>query len=78
MDITDDDQEAFALVPKYVDVSTTFQRHMISVVVFFSSNRLQSMLVNYTVTDMGCFDDQSTSGAIRVDQNRVNREDHQS
>ena len=30
---------------------------MISVVVFFYSNTLRSMLVDYTVTEMGCFDD---------------------
>ena len=32
---------------------------MISVVVFFYSNTLKSMLVDYSVTDMGCFDDYS-------------------
>ena len=32
---------------------------MISVVVFSYSNTLQSMLVDYAVTDMGCFDDYS-------------------
>ena len=30
---------------------------MISVVVFFYSNTLKSMLVDYAVTEMGCFDD---------------------
>ena len=30
---------------------------MILVVVFYSSNKLQSMLVDYTVIEMGCFDD---------------------
>ena len=30
---------------------------MISVVVFSYSNTLQSMLVYYVVTEMGCFDD---------------------
>ena len=32
---------------------------MISVVVFTYSNELQSILVDYTVTEMGCFDDYS-------------------
>ena len=52
-DITDDDQKYYALAPTYGDVSTAFQRHMISVVVFYSSNKLQSMLVDYEVTKMG-------------------------
>ena len=32
---------------------------MISVVVFYYSNTLQSMLKDYAVTEMGCFDDYS-------------------
>ena len=32
---------------------------MISVVVFSYSNTIQSILVNYAVTEMGCFDDYS-------------------
>ena len=36
IDITDDDQKAYAFAPTYGDVSTDFQRHTISVVVFFS------------------------------------------
>ena len=32
---------------------------MISVVVFYYSNKLQSVLVDYSVTYMGCFDDYS-------------------
>ena len=39
------------------DESTGYHRHMISVVAFFYSNKLTSMLVNYSVTEMGCFDD---------------------
>ena len=30
---------------------------MISVVVFFYSNKLKSVLISYEVTEMGCFDD---------------------
>ena len=44
-------------MPRYGDESTGYHSHMISVVVFFYSNTLQSMLVDYTVTEMGCFDD---------------------
>ena len=40
-------------------MSTSFQRHMISVVVFSSSNKLQSIFVDYAVTDMGCFGEYS-------------------
>ena len=53
----DDDQKYYAFVPTYGDVSTAFQRHMISVVVFSSSEKLQSMLVGYAVIEMVCFDD---------------------
>ena len=49
------DQKSYVFVPTYGDESTGFHRHMISVVVFFYSNTLQSMLVDYAVTDMGCF-----------------------
>ena len=44
-------------MPTYGDESTGYNRHMISVVVFFYSNTLKSMLVDYAVTEMGCFDD---------------------
>ena len=47
----------YALAPTYADGSTAFNCHIISVVFFSSSNKLQSMLVDYAVTDMGCFDD---------------------
>ena len=56
-DITNDDQNAFSFAPTYGDDSTAFHRHMISVVVFLYSNTLKSMLVDYSVIEMGCFDD---------------------
>ena len=56
-DITNDDQNAYTFAPTYGDESTAYHRHMISVVVFFYSNTLKSMLVDYAVTEMGCFDD---------------------
>ena len=58
-DITDDDQKSYAFTPTYGDVSTAFQLHMMSVVMFSSFKKLQSMLVDYSVTDIGCFDDYS-------------------
>ena len=57
--ITNDDQKYYAFVPTYGDESTAFQRHVISVVMFFYSNKLQSMLVDYAVTEMGCSDNYS-------------------
>ena len=51
----DGDQKSYAFAPTYGDVSTDFQRHMISVVVFSSSNKLKSMLVDYAVAEMGYF-----------------------
>ena len=57
--MTNDDQNAFTFTPTYGDISTSFHCHMISVVVFFYSNKIISMLVDYTVTEMGCFDDYS-------------------
>ena len=39
----------------------SFHRHMILFVVFSYSTTLQSMLVYYVVTGMGCFDDYSDS-----------------
>ena len=55
-DITDDEQKYYAFVPTYGDGYTDFKLHTISVIVFYSSNKLQSMLVDYAVTDMGCLD----------------------
>ena len=46
-------------MPTYVDESTGYHRQMISGVVFLYSNTLKSMLVDYEVTEMGCFDDDS-------------------
>ena len=36
---------------------TGYHRHMITVVAFFYSNTLKIMLVDYVVTEMGCFGD---------------------
>ena len=58
-DIKNNDQKAYAFAPTYGDGSTAFNRHMISVVVFYYSNKLQSMLADYSVTEIGCFDDYS-------------------
>ena len=58
-DIKNDDQNYYAFEPTYAYGSTNFNRHMISVVVFFYSNTLKIILVYYAVTDMGCFDDYS-------------------
>ena len=43
----------------YGGESTGFHRHMISVVVFSYSETLESMLVNYAVTEMCFLDDYS-------------------
>ena len=48
---------AYKYMRTYGDESTGYHRHMISVVVFFYSNTLKSMLVDYAFTEMGCFDD---------------------
>ena len=48
-DIADDDQKSYAFNPTYRDGSTDLHHHMISVVVFYSSGKLQSMLVDYLV-----------------------------
>ena len=48
---------AYKYVPTYGYKSTCYHRHMISVVLFFYSNALKIMLVDYSVTEMGCFDD---------------------
>ena len=47
---------SYKYVLPYGDESTGYHRYMISVVVFFYSNTLKSMLVDYAVTEMGCFD----------------------
>ena len=57
MDITNDDEKAYTFAPTYGDESTSYHHHMISVVVFFYSNTHKSMLVDYKVKEMGCFDD---------------------
>ena len=70
MDITNYDEKAYKYVPTYVDESTGHHLHMISGVVFFYSNTLKSMLVYYSVTDMGWFDDY-LDAAPRVKTMRV-------
>ena len=57
--ITNYDEKFYKYVPTYGDYSTDFHCHMISGVVIFYSNTLQIILVDYAVTDMGCFDDYS-------------------
>ena len=47
---------AYKYVPTYGYESTGYNRHMVSVVVFSNSNTHKSMLVNYAVIEMGCFD----------------------
>ena len=58
-DITKYDEMAYKYGPTYGDESTAFHRHMISVVVFYYSNTLKSMLVYNAATEMGCFGDYS-------------------
>ena len=58
-DITNYDEMAYKNVPRHGDESTGYHHHMISAVVFFYSNTLKSMLMDYAVTEMFCFDDYS-------------------
>ena len=58
-EITDYDEKSYTFAPTYGDESTGYHCHMISLVVFFYSNTIKSMLVDYAVTDMVCFDDYS-------------------
>ena len=53
--MTNYDEMDYKYVPTYGDEYTGYHRHMISVVVFFYSDTLKSMCVDYAVTDMGCF-----------------------
>ena len=55
-DIPNYDEMAYKYVPTYGDKYTGYHCHLISVVVFFYSNTLKIMLVDYEVTEMGCFD----------------------
>ena len=55
--------------PKYGGESTGLNQHMISVVVFYYSETLKSMLIKYAATEMGFLDDYSDadpSHKIRV------------
>ena len=54
-----DDEQAYKFCPLYGGESNGFHRHMISVVVFSYSETLESMLVDYAVTEMGSLDDYS-------------------
>ena len=56
-DITNNDQNSYTFAPTYVDESTAYHRHIISVVVFFYSNTLKIMLMDCVFTEMGCFGD---------------------
>ena len=58
-DIANYDKKVYKYVPTNGYESTGYHCHMISVFVFFYSNTLKSMLVDYEVTEMGCFDDYS-------------------
>ena len=62
-DITNDDEKFYTFFPTYRDESTGYHRHVISAVVFFYSNKLKSMLVDYTVTNMGSFVDYSDAAS---------------
>ena len=55
--ISYDDEKAFKFVPLYGVESTSFHRHMISIVVFSYSETLESMLVEYAATGMGFLGD---------------------
>ena len=52
MDIMNDDKKAYVFAPTYGYGSTAFHRHIISVVLFSYSNILQSVLVDYSDTEM--------------------------
>ena len=50
----------YKYVPTYGDEYTSYHCHMISVAMFLK-NTLKSMLVDYSVTEMVCFDDYSNA-----------------
>ena len=54
-----DDEHAYKFGPLYGGESTGFHCRMISVVVFYYSETLDSMLVEYAATEMGFLDDYS-------------------
>ena len=56
-DIVNYNEMDYKYVPTCGDECTGYHCHMISVVVFFYPNTLKSMLVDYSVTEMSCFDD---------------------
>ena len=56
---TNDDEQTYNVFPFYGGESTGFHCHMISVVVFYYSETLESMLVDYASTEMISLDDYS-------------------
>ena len=60
-------------MPTYGNVYTNFQRQIISVFVFFYSDTLQNMLVDYAVIEMGWFGDYSDAAphAKTIRQNGI-------
>ena len=54
-----DDEQTNKFGPLYGGKSTGFHRRMISVVVFSYSETVESMLVDYPITEMGSLDDYS-------------------
>ena len=58
---TKDDENAYKLGPKYGGESSGLHRHMISVVVFYYSETLKIMLIEYKATEIGFLDYYSDS-----------------
>ena len=54
---TNDDEKAYKFGPLYGGESTGFHCHIIPVVVFYYSETIESMLVEYADTEMGFLDD---------------------
>ena len=52
-----DDEMAYNFCPLYGGESIGFHLHMISVVVFSYSEKLEGMMVEYKATEMGSLDD---------------------
>ena len=57
--ITNNDEKGYKFGNLYGGESTSLHRHMISVVVFYYSETIESMLVEYAATEMGFLDDYS-------------------
>ena len=56
---TKDDENAYKLSPNYGGESSGLHQHMISVVVFYYSETLKIMLIEYAATEMDFLDDYS-------------------